>query len=127
MAPGESSSAEGATFTSGDPDAVYPSTSVRNEGVVPPFLEEPWRKLRAKLNEVGAAAYVAASGSTTEDIRRNLGAASAALMDADFLLRQIEKGRVPHQHEKWQLQESAKGGMYCAACGEEVPDGGDQE
>jgi hypothetical protein len=26
-----------------------------------------------------------------------------------------------HQHEKWQLQESAKGGMYCAACGEDVP------
>jgi hypothetical protein len=28
--------------------------------------------------------------------------------------------RAPHQHEKWQLQESAKGGMYCAACGEDV-------
>lgn len=25
-----------------------------------------------------------------------------------------------HQHEAWQLQESAKGGMYCAACGQDV-------
>lgn len=25
-----------------------------------------------------------------------------------------------HVHEKWQLQESAKGGKYCAACGEDV-------
>lgn len=25
-----------------------------------------------------------------------------------------------HQHEAWQLQESAQGGMYCAACGETV-------
>lgn len=25
-----------------------------------------------------------------------------------------------HRHECWQLQESAKGGMYCAACGEDV-------
>jgi len=27
---------------------------------------------------------------------------------------------VPHVHEKWQLQESAKGGLYCAACGEDM-------
>lgn len=25
-----------------------------------------------------------------------------------------------HHHESWQLQESAKGGLYCAACGEDV-------
>lgn len=25
-----------------------------------------------------------------------------------------------HEHEDWQLQESAKGGQYCAACGEPV-------
>jgi hypothetical protein len=31
------------------------------------------------------------------------------------------EAKAPHQHEKWQLQESAKGGMYCAACGEAVP------
>lgn len=30
----------------------------------------------------------------------------------------MPRGR--HQHERWQLQESAKGGMYCAACGEDV-------
>jgi len=26
-----------------------------------------------------------------------------------------------HQHEKWQMQKSAKGGMYCAVCGQSVP------
>ncbi|QIG58656.1 hypothetical protein SEA_DEJAVU_112 [Microbacterium Phage DejaVu] len=25
-----------------------------------------------------------------------------------------------HQHESWQIQESAKGGHYCAACGVDV-------
>ena len=25
-----------------------------------------------------------------------------------------------HVHEKWQLQDSANGGMYCAACGEDA-------
>ena len=29
--------------------------------------------------------------------------------------------RTLHVHEKWQLQESAKGGMYCAACGDDLP------
>jgi len=28
--------------------------------------------------------------------------------------------KTPHVHEKWQLQESAQGGEYCAACGEAV-------
>lgn len=28
-----------------------------------------------------------------------------------------------HDHESWQLQESAKGGWYCAACGEHVDEG----
>ena len=28
-----------------------------------------------------------------------------------------------HEHEDWQLQESAKGGWYCAACGEPVERG----
>lgn len=27
-----------------------------------------------------------------------------------------------HQHEGWQLQESAQGGWYCAACGLPVDD-----
>lgn len=26
-----------------------------------------------------------------------------------------------HQHEEWQLLDSAKGGRYCGACGEHVP------
>jgi len=25
-----------------------------------------------------------------------------------------------HQHERWQLRPSAKGGVYCAACGDHV-------
>ncbi|MFV8160846.1 hypothetical protein ACNQVK_01595 [Mycobacterium sp. 134] len=28
-----------------------------------------------------------------------------------------------HEHEDWQLQKSAKGGWYCAACGEPVEQG----
>lgn len=30
-----------------------------------------------------------------------------------------------HDHEKWQLQDSAKGGKYCAACGEYVKEAKD--
>jgi len=26
-----------------------------------------------------------------------------------------------HQHEKWQLLDSAQGGQYCGACGDHVP------
>ena len=26
-----------------------------------------------------------------------------------------------HEHEAWQIRESATGGMYCAACGQDVP------
>lgn len=32
--------------------------------------------------------------------------------------RMLPKKR--HVHEKWQLQDSAKGGNYCGACGEHV-------
>lgn len=27
-----------------------------------------------------------------------------------------------HRHEAWQLQNSARGGRYCAACGDQVPE-----
>jgi len=91
-----------------------------SDGIVPPYLGQQWRRLREKLNTVSVNAKLAAESSTSEQVAKHLGAASAALMDADFILRQIQKGRAPHQHEKSQLQESAKGGWYCAACGEDV-------
>jgi len=34
-----------------------------------------------------------------------------------------ERRRSPHQCEAWQMQESAKGGVYCPACGDSYPDG----
>jgi hypothetical protein len=79
-----------------------------------------WRLLRAKLNLAAAHAIAAAEASTIEVVARQMGEASMLLIDADFIRRQIVSGRAPHQHEKWMLQESAKGGMYCAACGEDV-------
>ncbi|MCV7286043.1 hypothetical protein H7J87_11945 [Mycolicibacterium wolinskyi] len=36
----------------------------------------------------------------------------------DRARREIET----HEHEAWQLQESAQGGWYCAACGRPVDD-----
>lgn len=32
--------------------------------------------------------------------------------------------RTTHQHEKWQIRESASGGFYCAACGEHTNEDG---
>lgn len=34
-----------------------------------------------------------------------------------------ERRRAPHQCEAWQMQESAKGGVYCGACGDGYRDG----
>jgi RNA polymerase-binding transcription factor DksA len=84
-------------------------------------MSEDWQLLRSCLLRAAALATAAAEASTTEEVRRGMSAAQAALMDAEFTLRRIERKRPLHQHEKSQLQESAQGGMYCAACGEDVP------
>lgn len=34
----------------------------------------------------------------------------------------VRRERMTHDHEGWQLQESAKGGWFCAACGQPVND-----
>lgn len=39
----------------------------------------------------------------------------------EFIDRVLRE-RETHQHEGWQLQESAKSGWYCAACGQSVDD-----
>lgn len=86
------------TFTSGDPDAVYPSTSVRNDEtssstsqIIPPYLSHDWQLMRSHLRLAAAHATAAAEASTLEDVRVNGAAASINLMDADFIRRQIQR------------------------------------
>lgn len=51
--------------------------------------------------------------------QRCLGLAYRLLLIGDV---RIEARRANgHQHEGWQLLDSAKGGRYCGACGEHVP------
>jgi len=66
-------------------------SSIVPSGIVPPYLEGDWRRLRQKLHAVGVAAEAAALSSTTEEMRRYIGEASVGLIDADFMLRQIER------------------------------------
>jgi hypothetical protein len=39
-------------------------------------------------------------------------------------VRKVRKVRAErrHDHEAWQIRESAKGGRYCAACGQDIPE-----
>lgn len=59
--------------------------------VVPPYLNEHWRKLRTHLQEAVDSAEAAASSSTTEKVRPLLGQALNSLMDASFQLALIER------------------------------------
>lgn len=52
-----------------------------------------------------------------EDIVRK--AAVAILRGRGYIVIEPPK-RSGHVHEEWQLQDSAKGGRYCGACGEDV-------
>lgn len=64
-----------------------------NDGIqiIPPYMDEDWRLLRKHLTRAVLQATKAAEASTIEEVRRHGGAAQAALMDADFTLRQIER------------------------------------
>jgi hypothetical protein len=61
------------------------------EGIVPPYLNDDWRLMRSHLQRAVEFTAAAAEASTVEDVRRNGSAAQAALMDADFTLRRIER------------------------------------
>lgn len=50
--------------------------------------------MRSHLRLAAAHATAAAESSTTEDVAKNMGAASIALIDADFIRRQIQRREI---------------------------------
>lgn len=43
-------------------------------------------------------------------------------MTAQSFIDRVRHEIATHEHEGWQLRESASGGLYCAACGRPVDD-----
>lgn len=43
-------------------------------------------------------------------------------MTTQAFINRVRRDIETHQHEGWQLQVSAQGGWYCAACGRPVDD-----
>lgn len=84
------------------------------------------------LIEMAEAAAIAAleddeaEGMETFDFGAKIARDVLAAVDLEGLLRdnrtRYGRGMTSHQHEKWMLDESARGGgwMYCRACGETV-------
>lgn len=60
-------------------------------GIVPPFLDPRWARLRARLDAAAVLSADASSKSTTEDAKALIGEALAALMDASFWCAFIER------------------------------------
>jgi hypothetical protein len=60
-------------------------------GIVPPWMSEDWRTMRARLTLAGAHCYAAAEANITEDVRAQTGMAMAELLDAIFMLGRIER------------------------------------
>jgi hypothetical protein len=65
-------------------------------GIIPPFMSKDWQLLRSHLRRAAELATKAAEASTPEEVRRGGSAAQAALMDADFTLRRIERNAPRH-------------------------------
>jgi len=61
------------------------------DGIVPDYMSKDWQRMRSNLRIVAAHAMKGAEASTIEEVRRNIGAASMGLIDADFLRRTIER------------------------------------
>ena len=59
--------------------------------IVPPFMNEHWRRLRAHLLDAGDACSEAAGNSTTEHVRPLISNALNSLMDASLQLALIER------------------------------------
>ena len=67
------------------------SDIAKQYGIIPPYMREEWRVMRAHLRLAASHAEAAADASTIEDVALNVGAATISLIDADFLRRQIER------------------------------------
>ena len=55
--------------------------------------------------------------------REEVADGNTALGFRDWLNNQLRR---PHDHERWMLDDSAKGGQYCRACGEHVIEKGER-
>jgi hypothetical protein len=64
-----------------------------SDGIVPVYMNKDWQRMRTRLRDAARSAEVAAAASTIEEVARNLGEASIALIDADFARRHIERDR----------------------------------
>jgi hypothetical protein len=59
--------------------------------IVPPYLNDQWRRLRGHLRASAELMTHAAEASTLEETKKFLGLASNQMMDASFWLAHIER------------------------------------
>lgn len=62
-----------------------------DRGIVPPYLDKRWQKLREHLDDAAGTAVLASSTSTTDEAKALIGRALASLMDASFWCAFIER------------------------------------
>jgi hypothetical protein len=70
---------------------LHRSVETQLGGIVPPFMEDGWRRLRGHLRAAADLANHAADASTTEEARKFVGLASSHVMDASFWLLHLER------------------------------------
>jgi len=67
------------------------SEAVPQSTIVPPYLGEHWRRLRAHLQTAADFATEAASHSTSEEVAPLVGLSLTELLDANFELMLIQR------------------------------------
>jgi peptidoglycan hydrolase-like protein with peptidoglycan-binding domain len=68
-----------------------PTTPEPPDGIVPPYLDARWRRLRRHLSGAASAALEATATVNTDDAKKLIGTALTALMDASFMCGIIER------------------------------------
>lgn len=72
-------------------DHPDPETQLGRPSLVPPYMDDRWRRLRGHLRAAAELARQSGDSSTTEDCKKFLGLAMNQLMDASFWIAHIER------------------------------------
>lgn len=59
--------------------------------IVPPYMDDKWRALRARLNQAAAHCEAAGDASTLEEVAHQTSLAYGELHRADFLRESIQR------------------------------------
>jgi hypothetical protein len=62
-----------------------------SDGIIPDYMDEQWRAMRARLRLAAAHAEAAAEASTLEDVESQTSLAYAELHRADYIREGIER------------------------------------